>query len=465
MNKQLDFIPKFPEHNPFKFQYYSEVKNGFYLENPNEVYILDKVDGWADFNGCYYQKDGNPAGWVFVSEGKYTKYDMNKRIMETGRNIYYPETIFQHGMQSERNRQFKDQNPYQKNSYQDFKNPSTHQKQDDQSQVNKFNQPSSTLKEHQQVFQRFVQENNMQLHQIFFQKRNYQTGHQEDQYTSRQRVKSENFRRSNYQENKNEGRIYNKKSKNNHAYNESYSNFGQNGRQNYHQHHSNGNFNNPDPRIRLNQSTKSNYNRYQETNQNNFSNNNHNAKRILNRSNEDNRSRAQQFQSQKSNNLIKNPFIEQSSQQQNFQNQKSIYQDKRNDRYQIDYNIESDRMQKQQSAHDYKNKNNNGDSNYSNYQNKNHNTNKDNYNYRQNNNRFQNETMRTNNQPNLQKRDFQHKKQQSQQFLHNGNSYFKQETNQQDEEEIYYFGQRDKEIPEKNGVPERRERKSRLNQP
>ncbi|CAK71021.1 unnamed protein product (macronuclear) [Paramecium tetraurelia] len=465
MNKQSDFIPIFPEHNPLKFQYYSEVKNGFYLQNPNEIYILDKAEGWADFNGCYYQRDGHPAGWVFVNQGEYTRYGMNKRIMETGRNIYYPETIPQQGMQSERIKQPKDQKSYQKSSQQDLKNPQTYQKQDDYYQTNKFNQPSATLKEHQQVFQRFVQENNMQLHQIYIKKRNYQTGNQEEQYTSRQRVQSENFRRSNYQENKNEGKFYNKKPKDNHGYNENYLNVGSNGRQNYHQHYSNGNFNNSDPRIRLNQSTKSNYNRYQETNLNNFNNNDHNTKRMLNRSNEDNQRRVQQFQNQKYHNLIKNPFIEQSFQQQNYQNQKTNYYDKRNERNQIDYYTESDKFKRQQSAHDQKNKNYNGNSNHSNYQNKNYNINKDYYNYRQDNKGFQNETARTINQRNLQKRDFQHKKQQSQQLLHHSNSYFQQEQNQQDEEKIYYFGQKDDEIPRKNGIPERRERKSRLNQP
>ncbi|CAD8053695.1 unnamed protein product [Paramecium primaurelia] len=469
MNKQLDFNPKFPQHNPFKFLYYNEVKNGFYLDNPNELYIFDEAEGWADQNGCYYQKDGAPAGWVFVSQGKFTRYDMNQRKVETGKNIYYPETIFDEEMQNEGKIQQQDQKS-QKTSNQDNKNPSQYQKQNDQCQNIKSNQSSATLKEHQQHFQRFVQENNMQLHQIYFKKKNYIKGYQMDQQSGRQRVKSEDYRRDQryiYNQNMNEFKSYNKLPQKNHSVYGKYQNINQNGRQNHHQHYSNETFKNSDHRIRSNYSSKSNYNNNYESNSRNFNNNNHSNKRNWNKSNENDRRDYQQYQNQKQYNLVKNPFIDQPLRQQYYQNQQNNYHDRRNEHNQIEYNIQSERIKIQKSNYDYQKNQNNNHSDYSNYQNKNLNVNKDGYNYRQNNNKYskQNENNKIIQQLNLQNGNFLDQKQQYQYVLRKDNSYSQFESNQQPIfEQIRYFGQNSEVIPDKQGAPERRERKSRLNQ-
>lgn len=56
----------FVRHNPEKFQNYTNTKNGFLLDYQPFLYRYDDDGGWADINGCYYDSNANPAGWVFV---------------------------------------------------------------------------------------------------------------------------------------------------------------------------------------------------------------------------------------------------------------------------------------------------------------------------------------------------------------------------------------------------------------
>ncbi|KAM3129320.1 hypothetical protein pb186bvf_018607 [Paramecium bursaria] len=63
----------FPKHNPEKFENYIEVKDndgkviGFTI---NDVYyVFDENQGWRDENGCYYNKDGEAAGWFVLHPG------------------------------------------------------------------------------------------------------------------------------------------------------------------------------------------------------------------------------------------------------------------------------------------------------------------------------------------------------------------------------------------------------------
>ncbi|CAD8052020.1 unnamed protein product [Paramecium sonneborni] len=62
-----------PKHQPEKFSEYIELKDendkviGFLVNE--QQYFFDEDGGWRDENGCYYDKEGQPAGWFVLHPG------------------------------------------------------------------------------------------------------------------------------------------------------------------------------------------------------------------------------------------------------------------------------------------------------------------------------------------------------------------------------------------------------------
>ena len=60
-----------PQHNPARFEVFTPLPKGFKIPN-GDRFIYDEHGGyiiyynlrWADVDGCYYDKDCNPAGWI-----------------------------------------------------------------------------------------------------------------------------------------------------------------------------------------------------------------------------------------------------------------------------------------------------------------------------------------------------------------------------------------------------------------
>ncbi|CAK62073.1 unnamed protein product (macronuclear) [Paramecium tetraurelia] len=445
MNKQLDFNLNFPKHDQSKFQCYNEVKNGFYLNNPNDVYYFDENEGWADYNGCYYDKNGCPAGWVFVSQGKYTRYNMNYEEINNENNKYYHETISEEEMQK---RQFQDQNSQQKSSCQMDENSQSNQNVDEQSQSMK--QPFGSLKEHQQNFQRYVQDNNMQLHQTQFQQRNYQKGYQAEQQTQ---LQSHDYHRDqNYNQNQHWNKPQNKFN--------SYQKDQHNDYQNRQHHNNNKNFNNQDNRNSHEYQSESNQNRnYQIDNR---SYNNHNNNRNQNNQNRDDPKCFELYNNQKYDYKLKNPFTEQTQQQQ------LIYKDKRrNDDQDVYPKVENRKEQSINYKYNYSfQKNEKGQQNrhpdYNNYQNNYNQSKNDRQKFHKNNNYKQNGNFGSMRERNQYDGDTQ---QQFQYVLCKNNSQEQYEFHQPHTQPIQQFEQSSNQVQDKQGAPEKRERKSRLNDP
>lgn len=58
---------QFPKHNPDKFVTYTELSGGgFILPPEKELYLIDESGGFADLDGCYYDTNGDPSGWIVL---------------------------------------------------------------------------------------------------------------------------------------------------------------------------------------------------------------------------------------------------------------------------------------------------------------------------------------------------------------------------------------------------------------
>lgn len=49
------------------------------------------MDRFADLNGCYYNNDACPVGWIVLENNykTYERYDMEYNFVESGENRYY----------------------------------------------------------------------------------------------------------------------------------------------------------------------------------------------------------------------------------------------------------------------------------------------------------------------------------------------------------------------------------------
>ncbi|CAK55775.1 unnamed protein product (macronuclear) [Paramecium tetraurelia] len=62
-----------PKHQPEKFSQYKDLKDeqdnviGFLVDD--QQYFFNEDGGWIDYNGCYYDKEGQPAGWFVLHPG------------------------------------------------------------------------------------------------------------------------------------------------------------------------------------------------------------------------------------------------------------------------------------------------------------------------------------------------------------------------------------------------------------
>lgn len=50
-----------------------------------------KKNSWMDTNGCYYNSDAKPAGWVSLSTDflHYEIYDLERNFVKEGENYFY----------------------------------------------------------------------------------------------------------------------------------------------------------------------------------------------------------------------------------------------------------------------------------------------------------------------------------------------------------------------------------------
>ncbi|CAD8136474.1 unnamed protein product [Paramecium pentaurelia] len=90
----------FEKHNENKFYKYEEIQNhkGFRLpdQQNDTIYLLDQDGGWCDLNGCYYNSQSQPSGWILLSKDgkKYIKFNMDADFITEQPNIYYSNLTF-----------------------------------------------------------------------------------------------------------------------------------------------------------------------------------------------------------------------------------------------------------------------------------------------------------------------------------------------------------------------------------
>ncbi|CAD8052340.1 unnamed protein product [Paramecium sonneborni] len=101
----------FEKHDPNKFNKYEEIKylRGFRLPNDKNstIYLLDDDGGWCDINGCYYNLEGEPSGWIILSRDgkKFMKFSMNSEFVYEKPNLYYSNKSFNIILQKQQDQQ------------------------------------------------------------------------------------------------------------------------------------------------------------------------------------------------------------------------------------------------------------------------------------------------------------------------------------------------------------------------
>ncbi|CAD8141771.1 unnamed protein product [Paramecium octaurelia] len=90
----------FEKHDLNKFNRYEELNDfkGFRLPDDKNktIYLLDQDGGWCDLNGCYYNQDGQPSGWIILNKDgkKFMRFNLSTEFIEEQENIYYSNQSF-----------------------------------------------------------------------------------------------------------------------------------------------------------------------------------------------------------------------------------------------------------------------------------------------------------------------------------------------------------------------------------
>ncbi|CAD8048338.1 unnamed protein product [Paramecium sonneborni] len=136
----------FEQHDPKKFYKYEEIKNhkGFRLPNEKEstIYLQDDDGGWCDLNGCYYNSEGQPSGWIVLSKDgkKYMKFNMNTCLIQENQNIYYSNNSYDAAISEQYLKQYRknqEQQQQQQKNQKEFRKQQNRNQDPNKKQQNK----------------------------------------------------------------------------------------------------------------------------------------------------------------------------------------------------------------------------------------------------------------------------------------------------------------------------------------
>ncbi|CAK90833.1 unnamed protein product (macronuclear) [Paramecium tetraurelia] len=144
----------FEKHDLSKFNRYEELIDfrGFRLPDDKNktIYLLDENGGWCDLNGCYYNENCQPSGWIVLSKDgkKFMRFNLNTEFIEEQQNIYYSNQQFDATRLEQNQQKHKNKNNNEQEQQLNQKQKQR-PKQENRKQQNQSNQSNQTNQEPQ----------------------------------------------------------------------------------------------------------------------------------------------------------------------------------------------------------------------------------------------------------------------------------------------------------------------------